>query len=173
MRSDAELVDAVLSGDREVFVDLVHRYEDAVRATILAIVRNHHTTQDVTQDTFVAAYEKLGGLRDGSAFGAWLLQIARRRAVDAVKRTPRTEPLDGLEMPGSPRNGELDETSGDLLTAVLRLPEHERTVVMLNYFAGHKLAEIAEMTGRPLGTVTTQLTRARDRLRGWLTELEP
>jgi len=173
MRSDAELVDAVLSGRREVFVDLVHRYEDAVRATILAIVRNHHTAQDVTQDTFVAAYEKLGNLQDGSAFGAWLLQIARRRAVDAVKRAPRTEPLDAREMPGTSRDGELGGTSSDLLAAVMRLPEHERTVVMLNYFAGHKLAEIAEMTGRPLGTVTTQLTRARDRLRGWLKELEP
>ena len=173
MRSDAELIDAVLSGQREVFVDLVHRYEDAVRATTLAIVRNHHTAQDLTQDTFVAAYEKLGSLRDGSAFGAWLIQIARRRAVNAVERTPRTEPFDAHETAGVPRDGRLDEASGDLLAAVMRLPEHERTVVMLNYFAGHKLSDIAEMTGRPLGTVTTQLTRARDRLRGWLKELEP
>ncbi len=172
MRSDAELIDAVLSGRREVFVDLVHRYEEAVHATALAIVRNHHTAQDLAQDLFVAAYEKLGSLRDASAFGAWLIQIARRRALNAVKRASRTESVDAHELASIPGNGQLDEASGDLLAAVMRLPEHERTVVMLNYFAGQKLAEIAEMTGRPLGTVTAQLTRARKRLREWLKGFE-
>ena len=174
MQSDAELVAAVLAGQREVFADLVGRYYRAVRATALAVVRDHHTAQDVAQDTFVAAYEKLRALRDGSAFGAWLLQIARRQAVNAAKRGPRTEPLNATDLQaGAERDGQLDAASQELLAAVARLPEQERTVVMLKYFAGHKAPDIAEMTSRPLGTVASQLSRARERLRGWLKEFGP
>jgi len=174
MRCDAELVEAVLAGQREAFADLVRRYEHAVRAAILAVLRDYHFSQDVAQDTFVTAYERLGSLRHGSAFGAWLLQIARRKAVDAAQRRPRTEPLQAAGLMSSVgQDGQLDEASHRLLSAVMRLPERERMMVILHYFADQKVADIAEATGRPVGTVTGSLARARDRLRRWLKESEP
>jgi len=80
--------------------------------------------------------------------------------------------LGTVDPPAAPhRNGELDEASRALLAAVDRLPEQERVVVMLNYFSGQPVSAIAQMTGRPIGTVTVQLTRARARLRTWLEAL--
>ena len=80
MRSDAELVNAVLAGERESFATLVSRYERAVLAETLAVLRDYHRAQDVAQEAFVAAFERLAGLPEPRAFGSRLLQIARRRA---------------------------------------------------------------------------------------------
>lgn len=173
MQSDAELVTAVLAGDREAFAGLVERYERAVRATALALVRDHHVAQDIAQDTFLAAYAKLGTLRDGAAFGSWLLRIVRRRALEAVRRQPRDRTLEAVdtEAPAG-SDGRLEDDSRRLLSAVMRLPEGERTLVMLHYFDGEKVADIAQASGRPVGTVTGLLSRARDRLRRWLKESE-
>ncbi len=159
MRSDAEIIEAVLAGQREVFADLVHRYEGAVRAVALAISRNHHTAQDVTQDTFVAAFEKLAALRDRSAVGGWLLQIARHRALDAVKRASRTEPLDGREFADVSRNGQrtTNRANCSMRQCGCRSTNGRRADELLR---GRKVADIAATTGRPLGTVTVQLTRA-------------
>ena len=68
--------------------------------------------------------------------------------------------------------GPLDQVSETLLAAIARLPEREKIVVMLKYFDGHSVTEIAEMIGRPIGTITVQLSRARKRLRSWLKEFE-
>jgi RNA polymerase sigma-70 factor, ECF subfamily len=174
MESDGELVTAILDGRREVFVDLVRRYEGAARSVALAVVGNEHAAQDVTQEAFVAAYVKLRRLKDPSAFGGWLLQIVRRQALEALRSERPMQSLDGVDPPASPhRNGELDEGSRTLLAAVGRLPEQERIVVALNYFSGQPVSVIAEMTGRPIGTVTGRLTRARARLRAWLQEDRP
>ncbi len=169
MRSDGDLVTAVLAGQREVFSDLVHRYEGAARSVAWAVVGNEHTAQDVTQEAFVAAYVKLKNLRNPSAFGGWLLQIVRRQALQAVRSKRPVQSLDGLDPPAPTHcNGELDEGSRALLVAVSRLPEQEQMMIRLNYFSGHAVSAIARMTGRPIGTVTGRLTRARARLRAWL-----
>jgi RNA polymerase sigma-70 factor (ECF subfamily) len=174
MRSDAELVTATLAGRREAFADLVRRYEVAVRSAALAVVANEHTAQDVAQDAFVAAYVNLRTLKKPAAFGGWLIQIARRQALTALERKRDTQPLETVDPPDVPhRNGQIDEASRDLLAAVDRLPEQERIVVMLNYFSGQPVSAVAQMTGRPIGTVTGQLTRARARLRTWLKAVEP
>jgi len=173
MGSDAELVAAVLAGDREAFAGLVQRYERAVRATALAVVRDHHVAQDIAQEAFLAAYTKLGGLRNGATFGPWLLQIVRRRAVEVTRRRSYGRALqdEDIEIP-APSDGQLKEDSRRLLSAVMRLPERERALVMLRYFDGQDVADIAQATGRPVGTVTGLLSRARDRLRRWLKESE-
>ncbi len=173
MESDAELVTAVLAGDREAFAGLVERYERAVRATALAVVRDQHVAQDVAQDAFLAAYTKLGRLRDGAIFGPWLLRIVRHRAVEVTRRRSycRAVQDEDIEIPAA-SDGQLQEDSQRLLSAVARLPEGEQTLVMLHYFEGQKVADIAHATGRPLGTVTGLLSRARDRLRRWLKESE-
>ena len=174
MRSDAELVHAVLTGQLEAFADLVRRYERTVRATALDVLGDHHAAQDVTQDAFVAAYEKLGTLRDAAAFGGWTVRIARNRALSAARRRSNRQAMElPPDVPVHPPNGQLDERSQRLLRTVMKLPEHERTVVMLRYFEGHTVQVVADMTGRPVGTVTAQLARARDRLRQRLKEFKP
>lgn len=174
MRTDAETIAAVLTGRREAFAELVCRYEDAVHAAAMGVLRDHHAAQDVCQETFVVAYRQLGTLREPASFGSWILRIARSQALNAIRRRLPERPLDDSPEPSAAHNnGCLDTDDERLLTAVLELPDHERTVVMLRYFAGQSLERIAGMTGQPVGTVGAQLHRARARLRSMLEEARP
>jgi RNA polymerase sigma-70 factor (ECF subfamily) len=171
MLSDAELVAAVLKGDREAFTSLMRRYEPLVLAVAIKVLCDRHAAEDAAQNAFVSAYENLGRLRKPSAFAAWIVKIAHRQAIGLARRTPRASPLDSAEEPAcKPSNGRLDTESQQLLAAILKLPKNERQVVTLRYFGGHSVQETAEMTGRSVGTVTKQLSRAHQRLRSRLKE---
>jgi RNA polymerase sigma-70 factor (ECF subfamily) len=164
--TDAELVKAVLNGDKHVFVELVRRYERPVRAVALDILGDYHSATDVSQDAFVRAYERLAGLRRPESFGPWLMKITRRCALDSVRRKSReilleTKAASAIENP----NGRLDEDKQKLLAAVVKLPKAERQVVMLRYFGENSVNDVANMLGRKVGTVTKQLSRARVHLR--------
>ncbi|MDY7011525.1 MAG: RNA polymerase sigma factor [Planctomycetota bacterium] len=174
MQSDTQLVQAALNGQRQAYSTLVKRYERAVRATAAAVLRDHHAAQDAAQETFVTAFEKLPSLRKGSVFGPWVLKIVRRQAIRMARQRRTFESLDSqVDPPAARSDGRLDEVSERLLSAVMRLPKHERVIVMLKYFDGHEVKVIAEITNRPVGTVTKRLSRARARLRKWLQEQEP
>ncbi len=174
MQSDAQLVNAALNGHRQAYATLVKRYERAVRATAAAVLRDYHAAQDAAQEAFVTAFEKLPSLRKGSVFGPWVLKIARRQAIRMARQRRTFQPLDlQADPPAARGDGGTGEVSGRLLSAVMRLPKHERVVVMLKYFDGHEVKVIAEMTTRPVGTVTKRLSRARRRLRKWLEESQP
>ena len=166
VRTDAELVNAVVDGEKQAFAVLVKRYERPVRAVALDVLGDYHLASDVSQDAFVKAYEQLAGLRKPEAFGPWLMKITHRCALDSARRRLK-EP--GLEMKAaavieSP-NGQLDEDNQRLLVAVVKLPKSEKQVVMLRYFGENSVGEVAKIAGRSVGTVTKQLSRAHKRLR--------
>jgi RNA polymerase sigma-70 factor (ECF subfamily) len=171
--TDQRLVDAVLCGDRNSFAILVERYTGTVIAVTTEILRDKHAAEDVAQDAFVIAFERLQSLRDGAAFGYWLIRIARRAALRAARRQRRQRVLQVATRDGiaSPKD-QFSDRSQELLRLVQRLPEHERAVVMWKYFDGHSVHEISESTGQPVSTVTKKLTRARRRLELWLKESE-
>jgi RNA polymerase sigma-70 factor, ECF subfamily len=166
MKSDSDLVKAVLEGDRDAYSCLFERHERSVQAVALSILGDFHSAQDVVQETFLTAYKKLGELRNGALFGPWIRKIARRQAIEisrSVKRREDAKQQIQNENAASD-DGEIDALNRNLLDAVMRLPEHERTVVMLRYFDNHSTKVISEITGRPIGTVTMQLSRAHARL---------
>ena len=85
MRTDAELVNAVLDGEKQAFAVLVKRYERPVRAVALDVLGDYHSAADVSQDAFVKAYDQMAGLRKPEAFGPWLMKITRRCALDSAR----------------------------------------------------------------------------------------
>lgn len=171
MQSDAELVEAVLGGDRASFAVLVRRHERAVLAIALGVLRDHHAAQDAAQDTFVTAYEQLGMLRRRGRFAPWVLGIARRRAIDLWRRRSRS-PQNIVELDSIAANpgGSLDQAAGEVFEAIDRLPEQYRRILLLRYCDRLSVREIAEAMGSPVGTVTSRLSRARARLRRSLGE---
>lgn len=172
-QSDAQLVQETLDGDKEAFVLLVARYERSVRAAAMSIVKSSHTADDIAQDTFVRAWEQLPNLRNPKVFGPWLMKIARRCAIDSLKRQQSVKYSDGLDqMAAYERNGQLDEQNQHLLETIQRLPRAERQVVMLRYFGPHTVRDLAKIVGRSVGTVTKQLSRAHKRLKRRLQEPE-
>jgi RNA polymerase sigma-70 factor (ECF subfamily) len=169
MPTNDELIRAVLGGEQAAFAELVRRYERAAWATAWRVLRDYHATQDATQDAFVEAYRQLGRLRHPDRFGVWLLRITRCAALRAARRRGKTRPLDAAGDPAAPES--LTPEADELLRAVGRLPEHERLVVALHYLDGRPVAEVARLTGRPVGTVTKQLSRALERLRSVFREV--
>ena len=177
MQTDAELVKAVLNGEKHVFAELVRRYEQPVRAVALNVLGDYHSATDVSQDAFVRAYERLAGLRKPEAFGPWLMKITRRCALDSARRLVsakrfaeagrlketrlETKFAAAIENP----DGRLDEDKQRLLAAVVKLPGSEKQVVMLRYFGDNSVNDVANLLGRSVGTVTKQLSRAHRRLR--------
>ena len=177
MPSDEELVRSTRLGHRDAFATLVGRYERVVWVTPRRILGDDHAAADTAQEAFLQAYRRLHALREPSLFAGWLLRIARREAARMARLRSRhpTRSLDECdsERPSRPDGpeGRFSEDSEELLAAIADLPDHERSVVVLRYVDGRSVAEIAAACGRPVGTVTKQLSRALERLRLILTEV--
>lgn len=187
---DRLLVDAVLAGDREAFRALVDREGPAVIAACARVLADHGEAEDVAQDAFVIAYRAIGTWRGDGALGAWVSRIAVRLALRRARQRRQVTWLDPLaadaDLPGrdryrsqspseasDPAHSVLrSERDSGLRAAVAALDEPYREVVALRFFAERSLAEIAEATDRPLGTVKTHLHRGLARLRRALDEAE-
>ena len=169
---DRALVDAVLSGDRQAFGILVERETRAVFRVCLRILGRPHDAEDVTQESFVAAYRAIRTYRGEGSLRAWLLRIATRQSFRRL--TQRRATVELAEIP-DPRLADAStaptrvvvelESRRAVRSAVAALPEPYREVVALRFFADLSLAEVAEATGRPLSTVKTHLRRGLERLR--------
>jgi RNA polymerase sigma-70 factor (ECF subfamily) len=169
---DRQLVEAVTSGDREAFRSLVEREQTPVFRTCYRILGRIADAEDVAQETFVIAYRSIGTYRGEGSLGAWLGRIATRQAM---RRLSQRRDAISIDAPGAnvASVGGLDplgqaiaaERSARIRSAVSALSEPYRETVALRFFAELSLAEIAEQTGRPLGTVKTHLHRGLARLR--------
>ncbi len=172
--SDAELVAAVRQGSREAAGRLAERYLRGCRAVALAVIGEIAAAEDVGQEAFLHALERIDDCRDPARFGAWLRQIVRRRARNHLRadRSRRTRPLHAdtaLDRGASPaESAEQSDLRDRLLAALARLPEDRREVVLLHDLEGWTHRDIAERMGLPPGTVRSHLHHARKRLRDLL-----
>jgi RNA polymerase sigma-70 factor (ECF subfamily) len=174
MRTNEELIAAVLSGEQAAFAELLRRFERAAWTTAWKILRDYHAAQDATQNAFVEAYRRLGQLRSPDLFGVWLLRITGREALRLARQRRKVDSLASAgDFAASQAGDPLTPEASDLLLAIGRLPEHERLVIVLRYLDGLTVAEVARLTGRPVGTVTKQLSRAIERLRSMFREVKP
>ena len=171
MPSTEELVKAVRAGEKSAFAQLVQLYQRAAIVTAHSVLRDSEHAQDAAQDAFVIAYTKLNQLRAPAAFGSWLLKIVRRRA-SLIQRERREERLGSNYLAAdSEQSSDWLQRYEEVVEQLARLPEHERTVVVLRYVNGHSVQEIADTIGKPVGTIKKQLSRALERLRRWLSEV--
>ena len=175
--SDARLVARVRRGDRDASAELVGRYLRACRAVALAVTGDEADADDVCQDAFVAAIERIDDCRRPERFAAWLMQIVRNRARDHLRAGRRTTvPLDRVTLESGEAGPDAAAARGEmrvrLLAALRVLPEARREVLLLHDLEGWTHREIAERLGLPPGTVRSHLHHARRRMRALLPELE-
>jgi RNA polymerase sigma-70 factor (ECF subfamily) len=175
--SDALLVARVRRGDRAAAEALAQRWLRACRAVALAVTRDEADADDVCQDAFVTAIERIDDCREPARFGAWLMRIARNRATDQLRARARPVlSLEGMEIEAtdaSPlREAERGDARGRLLAALGEVPQERREVLLLHDLEGWTHREIAERMGLPPGTVRSHLHHARRKMRTLLPELE-
>ena len=172
----SQLVELVQAGDRMAFVELVNRYQRVATTRAWSVISDFHAAQDVAQDAFVIAFKKLDSLKDTASFGPWLLQICRREAIRFSKskddRTVSMESFDFLDTGEQQTNHEnWQQKHAQAIAAIAKLPDHEQEVVVMHYLDGHSAKRTSEILGRPIGTITKQLSRAIKRLRAQLSEV--
>ena len=175
---DAKWVKQILAGDENAFTALVKKYEKRIHAFVWRRVRDYHIAEEITQDTFLMAYEKLGTLRDPNRFSGWLYMIATRRFLTWI--TEKKIPMQSLEAMSEAEVEALfyaqylaeqteklgTEKQREVVEYLLqKLPSRERTAVVLHYLSEMTCEEIGEFLEVSPNTVKSQLHRARKRLK--------
>jgi RNA polymerase sigma-70 factor (ECF subfamily) len=168
-RTDPDAVDATLaaSGDAHAFERLYRGHLNRV-ASLVRRMMGDDDADDVIQDVFVRAWQKLGTFRGEAAFGTWLhphaVKVIRgRRETVGIRRKRHVEGDAVLAL--VPGRRATPEISMDFETAVERLPDGARQVFVLHDVEGYRHEEIARMLGLATGTSKSQLHRARMALR--------
>jgi RNA polymerase sigma-70 factor (ECF subfamily) len=181
MKTDAELVTSTLRGSQEAFRELVGRYERPVYSLVVRMVQDPGLAEDLAQEVFFKAYRRLDTYDPVRKFSSWLFKIAHNTTIDQLRRhSPETVPLEE-DRKDDDRGGlatVLADTSSEdpsvtaerrdmarsLERAIARLRPEYRELVVLFYVEGASYQDLCEATGLPLGTVKTNLHRARKEL---------
>ncbi len=168
-----DLVERAVAGEVEAFEELYRRTVGRVFGLCLRMCGNRSLAEDLTQESFVRAWQKLPSFRGESAFSTWMhrltVNVVLGHQRSAGRRQTRETAAgeewygDGSAGPGRPA------AAMDLERAVAGLPKGARTVFVLHDVEGYKHAEIAQLTGVAVGTSKAQLSRARQLLRKALT----
>lgn len=168
-RAEVALVEAAKQGDRDAFAELYRRTRPAV-FRLASFRAGEPAAEDIVAETFLRAWKALPDHRDtGAPFAAWLYGIARHVAVDEIRRSARSEPRDELPDRGV-ETGAHDRMA--LLEAIERLPEEQRLVIELKYFAGLTNAEVASVIGGTTGAINAKQWRALGAMRTFLSQEE-
>jgi RNA polymerase sigma-70 factor (ECF subfamily) len=177
MRSDTgELVRSARAGDTAAFEQLVRRHLRAAYSVAFAVTNDPNDAEDVTQDAFIAALERLDECHDPDRFSGWLLRIVRNRALN-LRRSQAVrsaQPLSDVVEARSSSNPERDTDRSllreELTTAMNELTETQRQVVLLHDLEGYRHREIGDLLGISEGASRFHLSTARAALRGLLND---
>ena len=169
------------AGDRTAFAQLMEHYQSACYGLAWRLLHDPDQAADATQDAFIHAYRAIGTYR-GGIFRSWLLRITANASYDILRRaqrrpsSPLPDPDEGApELPDlAAVNPHVEATKGEMYrhleAALRRLPEDQRTAVVLCDVYGMDYNEVAAMTQSALGTVKSRIHRGRLRLRELLAE---
>ncbi|HEY5948071.1 MAG TPA: sigma-70 family RNA polymerase sigma factor [Kofleriaceae bacterium] len=163
-KTDAELVEASRRGEREAFGLLVSRYQDVVCAVSFSSTGNWALSEDVAQDTFIAAWHQLGQLREVGRLRSWLCGIARNLARKARKRTDREAVVDDdvPALDGNPFDATAQaEVDRVVREALARIPDSYRETLVLYYCENRSIREVAGTLGVSEDAAMQRLTRGR------------
>ena len=172
---DEILVQQLKKGSRKAFDLLYEKYKNLVIRTAYLITGNKSDSEDAAQETFVKVYLHITELKNNAGFKPWMMQILVRTAYRIGRKRNREIPDDEIERLSenqailSPLGQMIKREEADMISrAVAALPVKQRTVVVLYYYNGLSVGEIARMLDCREGTVKSRLHTARRFLKGKL-----
>ncbi|MEW6638516.1 MAG: sigma-70 family RNA polymerase sigma factor [Actinomycetota bacterium] len=165
---DEELVARALEGDTRSYEELVRRYERLVARVLYPYARREISVEDLVQETFLRAYDRLETYNPDYRFKTWLLAIANNLGVDTLRRRRETVEFNPEVHASTTRGPDTDaveaERSRGVRDAVLELPETYAVPLILRYSEDLSYAEMAEVLGVSVAAVKSRLFRARQML---------
>ena len=171
-RNDAELVEAVRTGDTEAFSQLYRAHAGTVRAVAASQVHDREAIADIVQDTFFRALRNLASLQDPARFRPWLLSIARHLATDHLRARGRVMIVDDSatldvadSRPGPGSVAELSELAEQVKGCVAGLSTRDATAIVMVTQLGFAPEQVAGALGLTAGATKVLLHRARRRMR--------
>lgn len=179
--SEARLVEEARRGSKAAFGELVLRYERRVLRVILQFVRDRTLAEDLAQETFVRAYQRLGLFDPSRRFGPWLFRIAVNLTLDHIRRRKRRgwfalfseSRSERAPDPEAPDPRERLDLSQEVARVLEQLPESYRTVLVLRDVENFSTSEIAAILNRKEATIRWRLAEARRRFQQlWTRRLE-
>jgi RNA polymerase sigma factor (sigma-70 family) len=162
---DVELAGLSAAGDRRAFGELVRRHGSAVRGLLRRMGADAATADDVAQDAFLAAFERIAEFRGEGAFAGWVKKIAARLYLRRFRKGIKLDLTAEPEAEPAPSHEAASNRRIDLDEALKVLSPNERICVSLCYGGGLSHAEAAETLNAPLGTVKSHVKRGLDKLR--------
>jgi RNA polymerase sigma-70 factor (ECF subfamily) len=186
---DAALASRAAQGDQDAFARIMRRYNQRLYRLAVSVMGDASEAEDVLQESYVRAFYAFATYAGAGSLGAWLARIVRNEAIDRVRarESRRTHVAIEAELGGQSGEDETNVTSDPLMIdpqalaanaelrrllehAIQRLPEQVRTAFVLREVEGLSVEETAEYLGIPAATVKTRDHRARNLLRGYLSE---
>ena len=175
---DVQLIQRVLDGDDAAFSVLVGKYQRSVHALAWRKIGDFHIAEDITQEAFLKAYQRLSTLKEPQSFASWLYVITANQCK-AWLRKKRTwiqslEDTSSAELEKATYSGHIiaeneqmtEETQREVVKELLaKLQESDRTVITLYYLGGMTYEEISNFLGVSVGAIKSRLHRARQRLK--------
>ncbi len=164
------MIQEAIQGDKKAFTSLVTTYQNRIFGFIMRMTANREIALDLTQDTFLAAYQNLRGFREDSSFSTWLHQIAANKTKNYLKRAKREVPLpENYDTPSEAYRPDNDydrkEQQKMLLEAIGTLPEKQRSTFNLRYFEQMKFDEIARAQEVSVSAAKTNFSEAMKKLK--------
>lgn len=165
------IIDEVLDGNTDEYRYLVERYHRGLLQHLFYLTRDEQTAEDIAQESFIRAYQKLAQYNKTYAFSTWLYKIADNIAYRQLRQLKPASDIDEISEIVPDNKPPLDDQTDKLLAseavqkAIDTLPLDYRQVVILYYWDGCTYEQIAEITERPIGTIRTWLFRAKEHLR--------
>jgi RNA polymerase sigma-70 factor (ECF subfamily) len=168
--TDEELVARSMRGDADSFNELILRWERPIYALAYRTIGREEDARDVCQETFLRAFRALPAFRGQAKFSSWLYRIALNLCRDWMRRerrAPLVQPPEDVDLMELAAAAEPAESIEELVSrkdltrlverAMAKLPEEQRTAIVLKEYHGLTFQEIADLVGCPLSTVKTRL----------------
>ena len=178
IQNDVELVNNTLSGDETAFTLLVQKYQKNIHAIVWQRIKDYHTAEEITQDVFLQAYNKLSTLKDPNKFYRWIYVITKRLCTKWLQREKPTmlsldatdkatlEKSDFANYMTEQREKKATEQYKEIVDDLLKkLPDNQRTVVVLYYLHEMTYEAISTFLDVPINTIKSRINRARQRLK--------
>jgi RNA polymerase sigma-70 factor, ECF subfamily len=180
--SDALLVERIRHGDRTSYGELVRRYEKKLLRTLYRMVGKAETAEDLAQEAFLKAYDRLAQFDSSKRFGPWLFQIGVNGAIDWLRKHRKRHQLSLNEMITGERSfdvatddpREKADIAQEVHFVLAEIPVKYRTVLMLRDLEGFPCSEVAAIVGREEPTVRWRLLKAREMFKAlWEKRVRP